>query len=158
MMGPKPIPLRERFEAYVMPEPNSGCWLWIGSLHNAGYGQLRVGRMVDGSRKIEVTHRISWQLYRGPIPGTLCVLHKCDNRVCVNPEHLFLGTKGDNHADMRRKKRHLFGERHPGSKLTSADVMAIRESTESGLVIADRYGISDSHVSDIRNRKKWVHL
>lgn len=90
----------ERFEQKIMPEPMSGCWLWTASLNDGGYGLF----CLDG--KDRTTHRVSWRLYRGEIPEGLCVLHKCDTRACVNPDHLFLGTYKDNNNDCVAKKRH----------------------------------------------------
>jgi hypothetical protein len=100
--GPARRPLRERFEAFVHQEPNRGCHLWGGSLTTGGYGQ--VGRGGKHGGKIDA-HRAAWTLYRGEVPGGLHVLHSCDVRSCVNPDHLWLGTDQDNHADMARKGR-----------------------------------------------------
>lgn len=81
------------------PEPNSGCWLWTKALTKEGYGSLGF------NRKINYAHRVSWILHRGEIPPGLCVLHHCDTRACVNPDHLFLGTYQDNFHDCRAKGR-----------------------------------------------------
>lgn len=75
------------------------CWEWIGLKNETGYGTLTV------RQQRWLAHRLSWTLHRGPIPNGLCVLHKCDFPPCVNPDHLFLGTRTDNHADMIRKGR-----------------------------------------------------
>lgn len=97
----KTTPLSERLWALIMPEPNSGCWLWMGWLHKDDYGCLRYhGRRI-------LAHRASWMAYRGPIPSDKCVLHKCDVPQCVNPDHLFLGTHIDNMEDMKNKNRHF---------------------------------------------------
>lgn len=82
-----------------MPEPNSGCWLWMRSYDEDGYGQ------VHHNGKRYRTHRLAWELYRGEIPNGLLVLHKCDVTACVNPDHLFLGTVQDNATDRVRKGR-----------------------------------------------------
>lgn len=83
---------------------DNGCWIWTASVHrkNGGYGQIQLGRRGEGVAK---AHRVSYELHCGPIPDELMVLHRCDNRRCVNPEHLFLGTAQDNTDDMIQKKR-----------------------------------------------------
>lgn len=89
----------ERFEAKVYAEPSCGCWLWGGSLDGDGYGMFR------SKGRVERSHRVAWQLYRGEIPPGICVLHRCDNPTCVNLDHLFLGTKADNAWDRAKKGR-----------------------------------------------------
>jgi hypothetical protein len=95
--------LLERFEAKIQPEPNSGCWLWDSSLTGGGYGTIGLGTRAQGK---ELAHRVSWELFRGEIADGLWVLHKCDVRCCVNPDHLFLGTHSDNMRDCVAKNRH----------------------------------------------------
>jgi|SRR5712664_2187267 len=90
--------LKERFESKFQVVPFSGCWLWDGTMFSSGYGALKIqGVMLSA-------HRLSWTLYRGTIPDNLWVLHKCDVRCCVNPEHLYLGTPSDNVQDMLDRK------------------------------------------------------
>lgn len=102
-------PLRERFEAGYVPEPNSGCWLWFKA-QTYGYGEL-----FDGDKHIRA-HRLSYEMFRGPIPAGMHVLHKCDVPQCVNPDHLFLGDQAANMQDKARKRRGkgngLCGDRH----------------------------------------------
>lgn len=87
----------DRFMRYALPEPNSGCWLWTASTFG-GYGQFGMGH-----GHVVGAHRAAWLLLRGPIPDDLFVLHKCDVKVCVNPDHLFLGTNKDNLDDFVAK-------------------------------------------------------
>jgi hypothetical protein len=91
--------VKERFEELYYPVPECGCWLWERGVNSSGYGSLSVGD------KTEMAHRVSYELYVGPIPPGLSVLHKCDTRSCVNPDHLFLGTRSDNNLDMSVKGR-----------------------------------------------------
>jgi hypothetical protein len=89
------------FWSKVSFEPNTGCWLWFGGMLAHGYGQ-----MANREGKVVGVHRFSWVLHFGPIPKGMMVLHKCDERSCVNPAHLFLGTALDNSHDMMKKGRH----------------------------------------------------
>lgn len=132
------------------------CWLWTGALGN-GYGAI----IVDGKK--QMAHRYSYELYIGPIGNGLFVCHSCDNPLCVNPMHLWLGSNADNLADMRSKKRGskpplLDGIRHPKSKLTESQVRDIRQSGMSSKTLANKYGVSDTLIYGIRNGKNWRHL
>lgn len=92
---------RERFEASYLPDPTTGCWLWIGSLTTTGYGAWRY---LDQQF---IASRVSYEWHVGSIPDGMCVLHRCDVRACVNPAHLFLGTKRDNNRDRYAKGRFM---------------------------------------------------
>src|SRR5690606_8870409 len=93
--------LKDRFEEKYIPEPNSGCWLWVGAL-TGNYGQLKYKGRHGGNI---LAHRASYEIYKGPFNKGLDVLHKCDNPSCVNPDHLFLGDHSDNMLDMSTKIR-----------------------------------------------------
>ncbi len=99
--GKKPLPIEERFFPKIAFIPFHTCWEWMGTKNRGGYGSFLHSYQVKKG-----AHQISWEIHYGPIPSGLCVLHKCDNPGCVNPEHLFLGTKRDNTLDMVKKRRH----------------------------------------------------
>lgn len=145
--------LRERIEGGSVPEPNTGCWLWEGPYHSKGYGILSVRRYA---------HRVSYAVYRGPIPDGMFVCHRCDTPPCVNPDHLFLGTPLDNMRDMARKGRANrrwqhpgFGTAHPKSKLTSDQVAEIRRlrGTVAQSELARRFGVSGATVCHVQTGK-----
>ena len=139
-------PVEERFERYYTPA--HGCWEWTGSRHPKGYGQINRG---DG--RPEKAHRISWMKFRGPIPAGLHVLHRCDNPACVNPDHLFLGTNGDNMHDKQVKGR------HHKQILSTADVAEIRAAPRyarfSAAAFAERFGVTVSCIKQVRTRSSW---
>ncbi len=134
----------------------SECILWTGARQTDGYGS----RKVNG--KTWLAHRWAWTVKNGPIPKGLIVCHSCDNPPCCNPDHLSLGTDADNKRDSVAKGRHrwpvFLGEHHPAAALTAEQVRMIRSDKRSQRLIAAAYGISQSHVSDIRAGKKWSHL
>jgi HNH endonuclease len=157
-------PPLERFSVAYIPEPNSGCWLWLGSpTGSLGYGNL----WVDG--RFVLAHRYSWEIANGPIPGGLWVLHRCNVPACVNPEHLFLGTAQDNSTDMVRKGRQSRGEAHvlatqdtrargervSTAKLTFQQVQEIRASAMALRPLAAIYGVAWATIWAIKQRKTW---
>ena len=149
------LSLKERF--WINVSRGNGCWHWTGYLDPNGYGRINV----ENTPKL--AHRLSWEIEHGVIlTPNQHVCHKCDNPKCVRPSHLFLGDQAKNMADKMAKGRHAFGvsrgEAHGCAKLTESDVRAIRGSGKAGKSLAEEFGISNSQVSDIRNRRVWKHL
>lgn len=144
----------ERFWKYVIK--SDYCWNWNGFKNEFGYGRMSVGRIMH------VAHRISWTIYFGHIPQDKRVLHQCDNRACVNPFHLFLGTQKDNMHDCIDKHRMKMGEDRPAAKLTEQEVRDIRKYFSVFGVrkcqLARRYGISDCEIHQIIAGTKWKHI
>ena len=136
-----------------IPEPNSGCWLWLGSVNNWGYGV--------GLHKNEFAHRRSWREHNGDIPTGMHVLHKCDNPSCVNPSHLFLGNNLSNIRDKVSKGRAAGAGRggsHWNNRLTEDQVKQIFSDKRSQADIAAEYGVNQQAVSKIKRKQTWRHL
>jgi len=120
-----------------------------------GHGQISVGGKGKGGKRLVGTHRVSWMVHNGPIPAGLIVCHRCDNPPCVNPDHLFLGTKAENSLDMVRKGRQKRGESLPQSKLTDAQIQEIKSLTNiPQRQIGKMFGISQGAVSMIRSGQR----
>ena len=145
-------PMMERFMSKVSKEGE--CWLWTAAVNSWGYGQIRD----DNSRQIGA-HIASYMLFRGDVPNGMTVLHSCDNPLCVNPEHLSIGTQAENIADCVRKGRNAKGERQHSSKLTEDDVVAIRIA--SGIKYSElskKYMVNPTTIKRIRERIIWRHI
>lgn len=130
------------------------CWLWTGCRSIGGYGQICTG---GGQRAY--THRISWEVHRGPIAGGMYVLHRCDNPPCVNPDHLFLGSKGDNNRDAIKKRRGWVGELNGSARLTWDAVRKIRSARAIGASLVDlgkRFHVDPSTIGLVVRNHTWV--
>lgn len=157
-MGYKPSPIGERLRKRTKVT-SGGCWEYDCKARNAfGHRVIRVGTRAANNVRNEFVHRVSWEQHRGPIPPGMCVLHRCDNPACINPDHLFLGTRADNTNDMLAKSREAYGSRLPQTKLSPAEVMAIRSSSLSNSEIAREYGMSDSTICVLRQGKIHKHV
>lgn len=152
--------LQTRFWAKVNQKSRTECWEWIGSIDKDGYGSL-----FSNSKRFRA-HRVAWAIKHGEIPNGLSVLHKCDNTKCVNHNHLFLGTQGDNVSDMIKKGRGSAcrGEANPKAKLTDAQVREIRARHAIGgrrngyRALAREFGVSHPVVYYVVQRKVWRHV
>jgi HNH endonuclease len=167
MGRPQTLTAIERFESHFIPEPNSGCWLWLGFVpDDPGYGQFTEDCVEE--KRSEGAHRYSFRVHKGPIPDGLMVCHSCDVPSCVNPDHLFVGTHTDNMRDASRKGRLKWknperpalrrGESHPGHKLTEEEVREIRTSPERSATLARRLGVSKTLIGRIRKRLTWKDI
>jgi hypothetical protein len=122
------------------------CWIWLAGQKGQGYGAF-----APDKRKSLRAHRVSWELTHGPIPKGMCVCHKCDNPICVNPDHLFLGTQADNMADMCAKGRHLHKRTGRKPRIATAEVVAgVRSSPYGYRKTAKIFGISKSYARQIK--------
>lgn len=165
----------KRFSNGYIIDNVTGCWNWCKAISNNGYGKIGVS-----SYKTMTTHRVSWLIKYGEIKDNLFVLHKCDNRKCVNPDHLYLGTVKDNSRDLMERgnpyleiRKHLTpeiekrrlaalprGKEHHRSaaKLTEEQVMEIFHSDDPQKEIAKRFGIIQQTVSLIKRKERWAYL
>lgn len=130
-----------KFDEKVEPDPFGGCWLWSGAQNSEGYGHLQF------QGKDWRAHRLSFIRHKGQIPEGKIVRHKCDVPSCVNPDHLELGTHADNGGDKARRKRST-------ASVPDSVVIAVRQSKQRGVDVANHYGISKALVSLIRNNKR----
>jgi HNH endonuclease len=148
-------PLLDSFWLKVARGTPDACWPWVGKQFSNGYGRVQIGRH-NGT----TAHRYLWTLLHGEPSAILEICHTCDNRVCCNPAHLFIGTPKDNAQDKMRKGRvaRITGERNGSCKLTRSQVEAIRQSTLSHRETARTYGVSESNVRMIRKLETWRAL
>lgn len=150
-------PLSERIFDNVMTVPESGCWIWMRALNRSGYGQLTY------LKKHMEAHRASWIAHRGEIPNGVGVLHRCNIRSCVNPDHLYLGGQKENVADAIsagtfRCPPALPGSLHPLAKLIEKQARRIKYGGESASKVAGALGVKVQSVYAIRSGRQWKHI
>ena len=142
--------LEDRFWAKVDKRGSDECWEWTGAKQNQ-YGQFRK----PGSRKKLYAHRVSFEIHKGQIPDGMCILHRCDTPLCVNPNHLFLGTQAENLQDMSNKDRRY-------TKLKAPEVLQIRELFNNGdfskKILGHRFGVTEQNINRIVSRQTWSHI
>ncbi len=143
--------LSERFWTKVDKSDPLGCWIWLGG--RAGTGNY--GVIWDGRQKR--AHRASWEMVNGPIPIGFQICHHCDNPSCVNPAHLFCGTRSDNANDSVSKGRwnRPLGENHHLAKLIPIQVLEIRQRLLSVNRLANKFGVSRSVIRQVLDNKAW---
>ena len=131
------------------------CWVWTAGLYKDGYGLFK------HNGRLWRAPRYSYTEAYGPLSANVFVLHHCDNRTCVRPDHLFLGSQRDNMADRQRKRRQCYGSRNGRAKLVESDVVVIRNLSAGGqcnAAIARQFGVSSVMVGLIVSGRSWRHV
>lgn len=153
------LPLRDFFWSRVKVEGPDDCWLWYGSCYSAGYGDCRK----------QYAHRVSFEINSGKkIPSRLQALHTCDNRRCVNPKHLYLGTDKENRRDACNRARYPGGAKSSRAKLTDGQVLKIRHLAktkhfglsreETARKLSKIFPVTTYCIRDILAGKRWTHI
>lgn len=151
------LELVERFHEKWILNPVNGCWEWTASLNGNGYGQIKR----PGERRQYIASRLSYLIHYGAIPDGMFVLHTCDNRLCVKPSHLFLGTADDNAQDMKAKGRHTHGVTGHSHKINDDKARQIHKLKSEGVSqseIGRIFGLSQSTIWKILTGQKWKHI
>lgn len=162
--GRPPDNVQDRILRLSEPEPNTGCWLWLGDRNSrSGRPHLRVIQSGQSRRRMQYAHRVAYQAFVGPILVGQRVRHQCDTIQCVNPAHLRLGTQADNVRDMDERGRRVVGvscgETHGNARLTAAQVAEMRARFavgESAALLGEIFGITPSHAWRIVTGRAWA--
>lgn len=136
-----------------------GCWYWTGATTDKSYGNIGLNR--GGKCHHAPAHRISYLIHKGEIPAGLFIRHSCDNRLCVNPDHLSVGTHKQNMEDMANRNRSQHGMNMHSSKLTNIQVVVIHEARAagfSGSSISRYFKISQGNINEIISGRKWRRI
>ena len=158
-MKNRPINPLHRFYLRVKSPNKNGCMEWIGETNDEGYGKMKVYGVHT------LVHRYSYSIHNGNLPKDFCVLHKCDNKLCVAPYHLFLGTRDDNNKDRAKKDRsfRLRGDLNGMAKLTTSEVKEIKKKLKKpyhgiGVALSKEYNVSTYTISLIKLNKHWKYV
>lgn len=156
-----PVPPEKRFWKFVDKRGKDECWLWTGNVTGS---TSKYPAFFDGKKEVK-GHRFSYELHIGPIPAGLLACHHCDNKLCVNPAHLFTGTHKDNTADAKRKNRlrwgNLYGEENPLSKWKEKQVLKVVRLWKQGMPlmkVAKKTGVTRTSVGAIVQGRVWYKL
>lgn len=148
-------PMVLRFPQNFTKGKNDDCWPWTGWFNSNGYGQIK-----DGNKAL-LAHRVSYALHVGDIPPGMCVIHRCDNPACVNPNHLRLGSKVENNLDKVVRDRCSKGEETKNNKVLSHQITEIRNRRAAGETLASigkSFGLGTSQVWRISRNESWAHI
>ncbi len=151
------VPLANRFKRHISQPDANGCILWTSTRHRDGYGMIHV----KTGKRMALAHRVAYELANGPVPEGMFVCHTCDNRLCVNPSHLFVGTHRENMDDMFSKNREARGEKLPQSKLSESSVISIRTEFANGSTCTElgrKHCVSHSSITNVIRRVTWKHV
>lgn len=144
--------IRVKFKDKIELNLITGCWEWQGYIDESGYG------VAYHEGKNQKAHRVFFEAYHYTIKEGFVICHKCDNRKCVNPEHLFAGTHCENMRDMVEKGRSAKGEQIGNSKLKTHEVLEIYKSAQSLRQLGKAYGVGKSTIGDIKQGITWAWL
>lgn len=148
--------LRARFWGRVQKGDPGECWIWRAAVDSCGYGRIKV------ANRGQKANRVAYALTHGDVPGDMNVCHRCDNPACVNPNHLFLGTRAQNMRDMVRKGRSMRGMRNNRAVLSKADVIEIRHKYVPNRYgckrLGKEYGVNPATIHLIVTGKSWSHI
>jgi len=162
MAGRPRVPIEQRFWTKVRKQDGDQCWLWTAAIKASGYGTITE----DFTGRTILAHRVSYQFTYGPISDEICVLHKCDVRNCVRPDHLFLGDYHDNAIDAFNKGRRTIpspmrGKDNPNTKLTIEQVIQIKHMLKAGKHVVDigqQFHVHKQTIIEIRDNQNWKYI
>jgi hypothetical protein len=153
--------MHERIWSRIDKKGPYDCWVWISGIGKNGYGYIktRIGPRKEGKNKYESAHRLVYTEVNGPIPEGMLICHKCNNRKCCNPSHLYAGTNQDNMNDKVRSGHSTFGSKNPKARLKESDIVQIRQLRSEGKTlksIAEQFNVHLATIGYICQGKRWT--